>query len=768
MAHPAMNNASPRDSPTANFTPRQEFVKAPIVPHAFGLVSFNGSGILRLANFSVNVTQAVRRALWDEIRDFREDADLAVCELLLAGRPFSGRSVRQEHIALDAISAILSQHYFLVTPIDYGRIYLDKLTLVFSRALIPRSAPQPERRIVFGISFVSSSSLRVVSPPLSLTPAILQVVRSTWPHGVVNEKWDNEGSYTFKLKPSTLERNSMTHIFALLRAMDAHGLRLVTSLVLGKRSRVRDFWIFSAPAPQKSTSTSSSPGVGEHLMWKSTEQGVSQPPVPISSNTLSIPQRDISPKKVQPLSRHVRSGSSPQSPPEWPGPVSHSRHVALGDDPHVLRKESPRPITPTHAEDPFVGPSAVPEKVRSREKSTPSPPVALLAKSIHTCPPSEFTYPPNSHAVRLYPADYMPGESPKLLYSTSRPQEPVYRQVPSSAFQISPARIPWDPPIFPIDVPVRPPDPGKRTSWNTHSDLPSSNHNDPSDLLLEAFRDTSIASPARTPEESFATPSELLDHFVWAEKSGQRTIHEFPIAETDNDGVARSPKRVKPDLGHPSHPGQRPGEGPLVGFASAHPGPAVENMEGRKDVAKAKEYPLQRPTTVAGAAEILAKSGYRPTVDVPMTVRASDDVSTGPWVLIHAPGASPSSKDVSVPPPGNDQPGLPLKVIPIPIPSHGDQGAYVSSTSEERELKEPKSIKVSDPSPAEIGNPDGARTALPSSGSSNSSTPYPGTQGNYETTGEDPFGHYMKGISSKFRRNGPVPVAVTERRMLID
>ena len=96
MALPAAKNASSQNSttPAVNFTPRQEFIKAPIVPHAFGLVSFNGSEIIRLANFPDNVTQAVRRALWDEIRLFREDADLVVCEFILSGRPLSGRSVR--------------------------------------------------------------------------------------------------------------------------------------------------------------------------------------------------------------------------------------------------------------------------------------------------------------------------------------------------------------------------------------------------------------------------------------------------------------------------------------------------------------------------------------------------------------------------------------------------------------------------------------------------------------------------------------------------
>ncbi|KAF8310952.1 hypothetical protein DL93DRAFT_2083882 [Clavulina sp. PMI_390] len=86
---------------------------------------------------------------------------------------------------------------------------LDKLTLAFRRPLttppVPSgSIPPPpgfqSRRDAFGLSFVSSTALRVVKPPLALTPAILQVVRSAWPLGVVNEKRESDGSFLFKLK----------------------------------------------------------------------------------------------------------------------------------------------------------------------------------------------------------------------------------------------------------------------------------------------------------------------------------------------------------------------------------------------------------------------------------------------------------------------------------------------------------------------------------------------------------------------------------------
>ena len=73
---------------------------------------------------------------------------------------------------------------------------------------MPASGPQPERRVAFGISFSSMTQLRVVSPPLSITPAILQVVRSAWPHGVISDKRNGDACYTFKLKVSTEELNT--------------------------------------------------------------------------------------------------------------------------------------------------------------------------------------------------------------------------------------------------------------------------------------------------------------------------------------------------------------------------------------------------------------------------------------------------------------------------------------------------------------------------------------------------------------------------------
>ena len=604
--------------------------------------------------------------------------------------------------------------------------------------------------------------------------------------------------------------------------MDAHGLPLVTSVVLGKRSRVQDFWIFSAPAPPKSASTSSSPASPEHPIRKPA-QDASQPPEHMYSGSHSMLDRNASRKKdgpsslaAQSPSGHVRSASNPQNPPQSHR-ASHIRNATIGSTPHVLRKASPRPTTPTRAADLSVIPSAVPEKLASREKSIPSPAkvssssAAQSVKPAQLGLPSEFPpYPPNSHPVRLYPLDHVPGASPEVLYSTSRPQEPVYRQVPSGTFQITPPppMSPRDlpPPVVPIDVPARPAGPEQQSSWSDHGDFLPDDPHDLDDLLPpEAFRNISTTSTDVNPDESFRTASEMFEHFTWAERVGQKDAPQIPIAEDDGDGAARSPKLVQPNLDDPDDPRLRRSEKVLHDIVLAKAGSSpVDNSTG-KDIEKETEDERrsQRATTMAAAAEIVAKSGYRPTVDIPMTVRDSDVVSSGPWVLIHTPGTSPTSKDIPVPSPTSDPSGAPLKVIPVarpppikPIPSDGDQTAYespakvkksvfpwsknrreqkekeqhkVQANGKEREPDKPKSVKGLDPSSAEGGkHSDGpSKNPSSSSGSLNSSIPQPTTPNTNEPPAPDSTGHLIKGVTNKFKRKGVVEVQ-GDKRMSID
>ncbi len=115
------------------------------------------------------------------------------------------------------VKSNLTGHKFLTT-MDYGREQDDRVIMTFSRTFpSPLSNPAPPPpfhsmsndslsvvphpvKFLFAISFISQSYLRVIGPPLHLTPAILQTVRGSWPRGVVSEKKVAENVYEFKLK----------------------------------------------------------------------------------------------------------------------------------------------------------------------------------------------------------------------------------------------------------------------------------------------------------------------------------------------------------------------------------------------------------------------------------------------------------------------------------------------------------------------------------------------------------------------------------------
>jgi hypothetical protein len=108
---------------------------------------------------------------------------------------------------VDILTVIYTNGYSFVSSIDYGREHDDRLAIAFSKPVLsPTSsaefAPsiQPLKRLPFALSFPSATLLRVISPPLDSTPAILQAVRSSWPRGVVSEKKVGDSSFEFKLK----------------------------------------------------------------------------------------------------------------------------------------------------------------------------------------------------------------------------------------------------------------------------------------------------------------------------------------------------------------------------------------------------------------------------------------------------------------------------------------------------------------------------------------------------------------------------------------
>jgi hypothetical protein len=130
---------------------------------------------------------------------------------------------------VNVLAVVLQHGYTLISPLDYGRETDDRLSLAFSKPLAempcssgslsnhtPSASPfhrssaqspgpiSPSHAslyvVPFAVSFASSTTMRVISPPRDSTPAILQAVRGSWPRGVVSEKKVGDTAYEFKLR----------------------------------------------------------------------------------------------------------------------------------------------------------------------------------------------------------------------------------------------------------------------------------------------------------------------------------------------------------------------------------------------------------------------------------------------------------------------------------------------------------------------------------------------------------------------------------------
>lgn len=206
------------------FTPRKEFIRIPLpAPDSFALLALSSSNCIRLYSFPASVTDALRRLLeqLSIILSSREDSPQSLCEFTLDGKPWANaKSISTEKLLLDILAAIYQCGYSYLSTIDYGRENDDRIAMVFSKPGTPsfpisRPTPLPPsmptnstslndiekvQRVPFALSFASATLMRVISPPLHLTPAILQAVRASWPRGVVSEKKVGDNSFEFKLK----------------------------------------------------------------------------------------------------------------------------------------------------------------------------------------------------------------------------------------------------------------------------------------------------------------------------------------------------------------------------------------------------------------------------------------------------------------------------------------------------------------------------------------------------------------------------------------
>ncbi|KAJ7597209.1 hypothetical protein C8J56DRAFT_817590 [Mycena floridula] len=320
-----MNSPSP--PAPGSFIPRREFIReAGHAPSTFSLLAIASSNCLRLYSFPKPIISSFKSFFeTNELLDgvgMRQDLVNNFCEFALVGKPWANaKSVATERLLVEIIALIYQHGYSYLSSIDYGRESDDRLALAFSKPAAQSSgsnrsesplllSPKAEssnsssidrsRRVPFALSFSSATLLRVVCPPLSLTPAILQAVRGSWPRGVVSEKKVGYNSFEFKLKgykwfqEDTFATDSLRHILSLLSSLDAHAFSLVTSLSLTNRSRVKDLWIFTGPASMDDMSDSPAPSVLNSSLPEfkringhrrtSTEPSTSSSPIPMTQH----------------------------------------------------------------------------------------------------------------------------------------------------------------------------------------------------------------------------------------------------------------------------------------------------------------------------------------------------------------------------------------------------------------------------------------------------------------------------------------------------
>ena len=214
-----MSPISPADT---NLVPRREFIRDQRPASSFSILAISGAALLRLYSFPLDVHAALRKHLDSEhlILTSRELVQNNFCELLLEGTPWSNpKTTRSEKLLIEIIAVLYRKGHNFLSTLDYGREQDDRIIMAFSRpSAIPplphqlsaappgllhamnhdSAHPQPVK-VPFAISFISQNHLRVIAPPLHLTPAILQTVRGSWPRGVVSEKKVAENVYEFKL-----------------------------------------------------------------------------------------------------------------------------------------------------------------------------------------------------------------------------------------------------------------------------------------------------------------------------------------------------------------------------------------------------------------------------------------------------------------------------------------------------------------------------------------------------------------------------------------
>ncbi|KAI6153459.1 hypothetical protein BKA82DRAFT_147892 [Pisolithus tinctorius] len=329
----------------SGFVPRKEFIRDQRTRSDFALLAISGSSFIRLYSFSPDVIVDLRRLFNHFFLNAasREDSSQNLFEFQLHGKPWaSPKSERTERILLDILVVIYKHGYTILSTINYGRERDDRLAISFSRLstslIVPPHSPIPagsgsnlshttprnERKMLFAISFVSSTVVRVIYPPLNSTPAILQAVRGSWPRGVVSERKVSEAAFEFKLKgyswfnEDTFATDSLQQILSILSSLDEHACSMITSLSFNSHSRVKDLWVFTGPGSADSY----------EQYWPDSPVSQSGSMLDVRrSNRASTPDQALNPDPgIIPSSLHRRAATVSQHPAHV---YPHSQSTAM-------------------------------------------------------------------------------------------------------------------------------------------------------------------------------------------------------------------------------------------------------------------------------------------------------------------------------------------------------------------------------------------------------------------------------------------------------
>ncbi|KAG9096465.1 hypothetical protein FS749_008427 [Ceratobasidium sp. UAMH 11750] len=364
------------DTTQPTFRPRSEFVRTEVNPQSYALVALNSTDTLRCHCLSPAALSALCEVFGDEMRQYGENAENQVAEFVFRNSPWGNKTIRSETLLTNLFAVLLVHQYTFLTTIDYGRQYLDKLSLTFTRPA-SISNPAPATESVFALSFTAPSVLRIVAAPLHATPAILQSVRGAWPRGVKSERKLGNGSWEFRLRgfgyfsAEKSDEAVLPHVFTLLRALDGHAFKLLAAVPIGGRSRAKDLWLFTAPG-------SSRPGRNSPGGSASVQGTVSNGP-------------------TSPYPATIES-SEPYSPGPFVGsPGGHAKYAT--DEP-----ERAVPLASGHAKSPsepslgspgYRKPAPVPSPNGSPAANTPTAP-GLMTMPVPVIPPAPTQSSPNS------------------------------------------------------------------------------------------------------------------------------------------------------------------------------------------------------------------------------------------------------------------------------------------------------------------------------------------------------------------------------------